>query len=64
MRECLLLYFIRDNVQVFGEIRDALQDRKVFRASGSVIDELIERLSHNNPLFNYDNGSFYSLLDD
>ena len=60
-----LSYVIRSDVDVAPEAVAPLEAEKAYSAeAGSVLHELINRLSHDNPLFKTDNNSVYSLLDD
>ncbi len=63
IRKCPLLYVIREVADVPSEIEDPLSPGKAFGESGSVVDELIKRMSHTNPLFKHDNAMVFALLD-
>ena len=64
IRKTPLLYVIRDNDTVPDEESDPLTARKAYGSSGSLLDELIARLDHTDPLFKSDNASVYSLLEE
>jgi hypothetical protein len=64
VRTCPLLYVIRDNTAVVPDENDPLIPGSSFGSSGSVLDELISRLSHTDPLFKSDNSTVYSLLEE
>lgn len=60
-----LSYVIRENVEVAPEDTAPLIPNNAYsQVAGSVLNELINRLDHNNPLFATDNNSVYSALDD
>jgi hypothetical protein len=63
IRKCPLLYVVREDAVVATEVDDPLQPGKSYGESGSVVDELIKRMSHTNPLFNNDNAMVFALLD-
>lgn len=64
VRKVPLLYVIRDNVEVTPEADDPLQTGKAYGASGSVLTDLISRLSHNHPLYRSDNANLYAFLEE
>jgi hypothetical protein len=64
LRKTPLLYVIRDTVLPLEEASDPLQPSKAYGISGTVIDELIYRLSHDDPLFKSDNAMVYSMLEE
>jgi hypothetical protein len=64
LRKTPLLYVIRESVEVQAEADDPLILRKAYGASGSIIDELISQLGHNDPLFKSDNATVYSMLEE
>ena len=64
VREVPLLYVIRDKVAVTPEADDPLNGSHAYGESRSVLDELIERLSHTHPLFKSDNAAVYSMLEE
>jgi hypothetical protein len=64
IRQTPLLYVIRDNVVVPDEVDDPLLPGKAFGSSSSILDELISRLNHDDPLFKSDNASVYSMLEE
>ena len=57
-------YAVREDENVPAEATDPLVAGSVFGESGSVIDELVNRLDHAHPLFKTDNASVYSKLDE
>ena len=63
VRSCPISYVIRPNVTVTPEANDPLIPGNAFGASGSVLEELILRLNHTDPLFRTDNAMVYSMLD-
>ena len=64
IRNCPLSYVIRDVVQVPTEIEDPLLAGSAFSAtSGSVLNEMIRRLNHTDPLFRTDNSTVYAMLE-
>lgn len=73
VRKAPLAYVIRPEVEVLPESRapndtdspiDPLKDNCSYGNSGSVLDDLITRLSHNHPLFKTDNAKVYSALEE
>ena len=64
VRLCPLLYVIRESDVVTPETDDPLQPGAAFGSSGSILDELVTRLSHTDPLFKSDNSKVYSLLEE
>ena len=64
LRKTPLLYVIRNNATVPTEEDDPLVVGKAFGSSGSIVDELMLRLDHDDPLFKSDNASVYSLLEE
>lgn len=64
VRSCPVSYVIRPEVIVPAEALDPLIPGQAFGASGSVLEELIARLNHTDPLFRTDNSLVYSLLDE
>lgn len=64
VRVCPLLYVIRESIAVTPEVDDPLETGKSYGSSGSVLDELISRLSHTDPLFKSDNAMVYSMLEE
>ena len=63
VRKTPLSYVIREKEAVPTDIEDPLLLFKSYGSSGSVIQELIDRLDHTNPLFKTDNGMIYSMLE-
>ena len=66
VRKIPLLYVIRENEDVTPEngvdpnaTYDPLQTGKAYGSSGSVLQDLILRLSHDHPLFKTDNSTVY-----
>ena len=64
LRKAPLLYVIRDVATPPNEITDPLVAGKAYGSSGSIIDELIARLDHADPLFKSDNASVYSMMEE
>ena len=64
LRKAPLTYVVRENGEVPNENDDPLQQGKSYGSSGSVLDELIKRLTHNHPLFKSDNAAVYSMLEE
>lgn len=64
VRNCPILYVIRDTVAVPPEADDPLAAGKAYGSSGSLVDEMMRRLSHNDPLYKSDNSLVFSLLDE
>jgi hypothetical protein len=64
IRKTPLLYVVRENVAIPPEIDDALIPGKAYGNSGSIVDELISRLDHDDPLYKSDNASVYSMLEE
>ena len=73
VRKAPLAYIIRDNVEVPYETRPALDttttidpllDGCAYGISGSVMNDLIARLSHTHPLYKTDNAKVYSALEE
>ena len=72
VRGCPLSYVTRENAQVPTETDDPLVlNTSVnphvllpYGSSGSVLDEMIKRLTHNHPLFKTDNNTVFSMLEE
>lgn len=64
VRHTPVSYVIRDDALVTPEVDDPLLPGESFGASGSVLEELIARLNHTDPLFRTDNATVYSALDE
>ena len=64
VRNAPLMYVIRENEAVTPEVDDSLIAGQAYGASGSLVDELINRLTHQDPLFKSDNAMVYSLLEE
>ena len=64
VRKAPLSYMICENVEVPAEADDPLLQEKAHGESGSVIDEMIKRLSHDDPLYCSDNALVYSMLEE
>ena len=64
IRGCPLLYVVRDDANVTPEVDDPLALGFAYGESGSVLDELIARLTHTDPLYKSDNATVYSLLEE
>ena len=58
----IILYIIQYQVHVPDEVVANLQDHKTFGASGSVIEDLVSHLYHDDPSYKSDNASAYSFL--
>lgn len=63
IRDCPLSYVVREESEPAVEADDPLLPQKSYGLAGSVIDELIKRLTHNDPLFKSDNATVYSILE-
>ena len=64
VRKCPLLYVIRDQIIPDSEDDDPLLPNQPFGVSGSIINELIKRVSHDGPLYKSDNATVYSMLEE
>ena len=64
LRKTPLLYVVRDQADVPDEEEDPLLAGKAYGASNSVLDELIKRLNHDDPLYKSDNAMVYSMLEE
>lgn len=64
VRECPLLYVIRENETFTSEADDPLNVGRAYGSSGSILQEMILRLNHNDPLYNTDNSQVYSMLEE
>ena len=71
VRKIPLLYVIRENEDVTPEngidpnaTYDPLQTGKAYGSSGSVLQDLILRLSHDHPLFKTDNSTVYGFIEE
>lgn len=73
VRKTPLAYVIRDKVEVQLEVRPAGDTTSIvdpliqgcsYGHGGSVLNDLIARLSHNHPLFKTDNAKVYSALEE
>ena len=64
LRHTPLSYIIRDVVVPVLEADDPLLQGRAFGASGSVVDELVLRLDHDDPLYKTDNKTVYLLLEE
>ena len=63
VRDAPIAYVIRDDEEVPDEALDLLLAGKLFGNSGSIIDEMIKRMNHTDPLFKTDNATVYSMLE-
>ena len=63
VRKVPLSYVIRSEVTVKPEADDPLEPNKAYGSSGSILQDLIDRSSHDHPLFATDNSSVYSLIE-
>ena len=59
-----LSYVTHKDVVSATKVDDPLQARRAFGESESVIEELIVRLNHNDPLFANNNAMIYSMLEE
>ena len=65
IRKCPILYVIRAKATVPNEVDDPLTPLLAYGQSGSLLlDELIARLTHTDPLYKSDNAMVYSLLEE
>ena len=71
VRHIPLIYVIRDSVHVTSETRDdpntvfdPLQAGKAYGTSGSILEDLIARASHDHPLFKSDNATAYGAIEE
>lgn len=73
VRQTPLAYVIRKDVEVLPESRpagdttskiDELIPGKAFGLGGSVLNDLVSRLSHDHPLYQTDNAKVYSALEE
>ena len=73
VRKAPLAYVIRDNVEVMPESRprnddtidiDPLTPDCAYGRGGSVLNDMISRLSHDHPLYKTDNAKVYSALEE
>ena len=67
VRNCPIIYVIRSDPNVPDENEDQIDvanGRAYSIQAGSVIQEMIRRLSHDHPLYSSDNNLVYSLLDE
>ena len=64
VRKVPLLYLLRETREVTPEAEDPLQEGKAYGSSGSILSDLIARLSHDSPLYKSDNATLYTLLEE
>ena len=64
IRKTPLSYVTHKDITPAAEADDPLQAGKSFGESGSVIEELIKRLDHNDPLFVNDNATVYLMVEE
>ena len=64
LRHTPLSYIIRDVVIPVLGTEDPLQQGRAFGSSGSVVDELVLRLDHDDSLFKTDNKTVYLMLEE
>jgi hypothetical protein len=64
IRKAPLLYIIRDKSETPTEADDPLTPGFAYGLSGSVLNELIKRLDHSDPLYKSDNATVYSMLEE
>ena len=63
VRGCPLSYIVREVVDRPDEADDPLVAGKAYGSSGSILEEMIARFSHDHPLYRSDNQSVYSMLE-
>ena len=64
IRQCPLSYLIRNEVIPENEVDDPLLPDKSYRKSGSLIDELIQRIDHDSLLYRSNNATLYTMLEE
>jgi hypothetical protein len=64
LRKTPLLYVVREHALVQPEAQDPLLPTKSYGSSGSIVDELIKRLSFTDPLYKSDNATVYAMLEE
>ena len=64
VRNSPLSYVICEDAVVPNEVDDPLSLNKAYGSSGSVVEELIKRMKHEDPLFKTDNGIVYYMLEE
>ena len=65
VRKCPIAYVICNNAEVPDQDEVPLIPERVYSLlAGSVLQEIINRYSHDHPLFRTDNNMVYSLLDE
>ena len=64
IHKCPLSHLIRDEVVPENEVDDSLLPDKSYGKSGSLIDELIQRIDHDSPLYRSDNATVYAMLEE
>lgn len=57
-----LIYVLRENATVESEADDPLEDNAHYGKSGSMLEELIQRLPHSGPIFRDDNKTVFMLI--
>ena len=64
VRKAPLSYVIREEEEVPTEVEDPLLQGRAHGSSGSVINEMIKRLAHDDPLYRSDNALVYFMLEE
>ena len=64
IRKCPLSYLIRDEVIPENEVNDPLLPNKSYGKSGSLIDEVIQRINHDSPLYCSDKAMLYVMSEE
>ena len=64
VHKCPLLYVIRENETFTSEADDPLNVGRAYGSSGSILQEMILRLNHYDPLYNTNNSQVYSMLEE
>ena len=64
LRKAPLPYVVRDDVDVLDEADDPLKQGKAYGEAGLVLDKMIKRLDHDDPLYKSDNALVYSMLEE
>ena len=58
-----LRYVLRDSTEAPGEEEDLFLLNTYYGQSGSLLEELIERLPHKGPIFNNNNATVYIMIE-
>ena len=56
-------YVLLDNTKVPSEDKDPLLLNTYYGQSGSLLEEFIERLPHEGPIFKNDNATVYMMIE-